>query len=46
MTTKEAIPIYKKQEKALQRDFVALNRKAVASGLVTAKVGLMIILLF
>ena len=38
MTTKEPIPIYRRKEKPLQRDFIALNRGAVTSGLVTAKV--------
>ena len=38
MTTREPIPIYRRKEKVPQRDFVALNRGAVTSGLVTAKV--------
>ena len=45
MTTKEPIPIYKRKEKALQRDFIALNRGAVTSGLVTAKVTVFVLLL-
>ena len=39
MRTKEPIPIHRRKAKAsLQRDFIALNRGAVTSGLVTAKV--------
>ena len=40
LTTKEPVTIYRKQEKAVERDFISLNRGAVSSGLVTAKVNL------
>jgi len=38
MITREPIPIRRRKEKPLQRDFIALNRGAVGSGLVSAKV--------
>nr|CAB3230275.1 cilia- and flagella-associated protein 77-like [Phallusia mammillata] len=37
MITREPIPIHRRREKPLQRDFVALNKGAVSSGLVSAK---------
>ena len=38
MTTREPIPIHRRLEKPLARDFIALNKGAVNYGLVSAKV--------
>lgn len=38
MTIREPIRHIRKKEKARERDFIALNKGAVATGLVTAKV--------
>uniref|UniRef100_H2Z9B1 Cilia- and flagella-associated protein 77 n=1 Tax=Ciona savignyi TaxID=51511 RepID=H2Z9B1_CIOSA len=37
MITREPIPIHRRKEKPLQRDFIALNKGAISSGLVSAK---------
>lgn len=37
MTTREPIPMHRRKEKTRERDFIALNKGAVATGLVTAK---------
>lgn len=40
MTIREPIRQIRKKEKAKERDFIALNKGAVATGLVTAKVNI------